>query len=253
MIRHEVVTSEKVRLRYWVAGLGSRLAAWLIDSALWAVLLFMGAMVMVVLEAGREGLGAAILLLWVFVLRWGYFLLFEWLWQGQTPGKRLTGIRVIRVDGTGIGFVPAAVRNVVRLVDTLPLGYGLAFLVAAANRERRRLGDLAAGTLVIHVERTGRPVRELLGEATVADSLVRQRLGRLDREQKQTLLELCLRREDLRGAERARLFQATASFVRQRLELAPEPFESEEKFILRLGSALAEETDPGQPRRGVIG
>src|SRR5215470_7245247 len=91
MLRHEVVTSEKVRLRYTVAGLGSRLAAWLIDSALWAVFAFMGAMVMAVLEVGRAGLGQAVFLLWLFVLRWGYFLLFEWLWQGQTPGKRLAG------------------------------------------------------------------------------------------------------------------------------------------------------------------
>jgi uncharacterized RDD family membrane protein YckC len=243
MIRHEVVTSEKVRLRYRVAGLGSRLSAWLLDLGLWAVLAAAGALMMVVLELGRSGLGQAVFLLWLFALRWGYFLLFEWLWRGQTPGKRLAGVRVVRLDGTGIGLIEAAVRNVVRLVDSLPIAYGLGFAVAAGNRERRRLGDLAAGTLVIQVERPPRPVRELLGEAR-ADGATRQRLSRLDREQKQALLELCLRREQLRGAERARLFRTAAAFARQRLDLAPEAFESEEKFVLRLAAALAEEEGP---------
>jgi uncharacterized RDD family membrane protein YckC len=206
--------------------------------------------------AGRPGLALAILAIWTFVLQWGYFVLFEWLWHGQTPGKRLLGIRVIQWPGTAISFFQAAVRNVLRVadglpllvVDVVPLLYGVGFVVAACNREHRRLGDLAAGTLVVHVERKPRPVQALPALASEADrlqrALLRQRLGQLDRPQKQTLLELCLRRDQLRVRERARLFHVAAEYFKSRLELAPREFQSDEKFILELAGVLNAETGP---------
>src|SRR5438094_185839 len=97
---HDVLTSEKVPFRYRVAGMGSRLLAYLIDVAFLFVLGLVGLMVANVLEVGRGGAGVALLALWYFLLMWGYFPLFEWLWQGQTPGKRLLGIRVILWQGT---------------------------------------------------------------------------------------------------------------------------------------------------------
>jgi uncharacterized RDD family membrane protein YckC len=253
VIRHQVLTTEKVPFSYRVAGLGARFLAWLIDAALLLVLVFMGLLFGSVLEVGRAGLGLAVVTLWVFAVNWGYFLLFEWLWQGQTPGKRVLGVRVIRWDGTAVSFYQAAVRNLLRIVDSLPLplpvGVGaLGFAVAAANREHRRLGDLAADTLVVHVERGARPIRALQDARSEADrgrlALLRQRLGQLDREQKQTLLDLCLRREQLRVAERARLFRAAAGFVTGRLDLAPEAYESDEKFILQLAAVLGERGPP---------
>jgi uncharacterized RDD family membrane protein YckC len=242
VILHEVVTAEKVPFRYRVAGLGSRLLAWLVDALIVCSLLVAGAVVFIVLEVGRAGLGLALIVLWAFVLRWGYFLAFEWLWRGQTPGKRLLGIRVIRSDGTGVSFAQAAVRNVVRLVDALPFFYALGFAVAAGNRERRRLGDLAAGTLTVHVERRAPPLRAVQEGPGAADrarlALLRQRLGRLGREQKQALLDLCLRRDQLGIVERARLFGLAARFVGGRLDLAPEEHVSDEKFILELAAVL---------------
>jgi uncharacterized RDD family membrane protein YckC len=249
MIRHEVLTTEKVPFSYRVAGLGARFLAWLIDAAILFVVFFMGFVFGIVLEAGRAGLGQAIMVLCAFALNWVYFLLFEWLWSGQTPGKRLLGIRVIRRDGTAIGFFQAAVRNLLRSVDALPLPAPLlvgavGFATSACNREHRRLGDLAADTLVVHVERGAKPIRALQEAGTEADrsrlALLRQRLGQLGREQKQTLLDLCLRREQLRVAERARLFRAAAGFIRTRLDLAPEAYESDEKFVLQLAAVLGE-------------
>jgi uncharacterized RDD family membrane protein YckC len=258
MIRHAVVTAEKVPLSYRVAGLGSRFLAWLADAGALLVLLFAGNLFAGVLELGRQGVGGAVFLLWMFGLLWGYFLLFEWLWQGQTPGKRLLGIRVVQWSGTGINFYQAAVRNVLRVVDGLPLlpplslpACGLVgFAAAACNRENRRLGDLAAGTLVVHVERRQKPVRALQEAGLGADrarlQLWRQRLGQLSREQKQTLLDLCLRRDQLRVAERARLFQAAAGFFQSRLDLAPEAYESPEKFVLQLAAVLGERAGEGR-------
>lgn len=257
MIRHEVLTTEKVPIGYRVAGLGSRFLAWLIDLFLILILDFIGLMLGSVLTIGRPGLGMALFFLWQWVVMWGYFLSFEWLWQGQTPGKNLLGIRVIQRRGTAMTFFPAAGRNLLRVADglpiPLPLGAGiLGFLVAACNRESRRLGDLAADTLVVHVERNVRPVLALYDARTEADrqrlALLRQRLGQLDRVQKQTILDLCLRRDQLRVVERARLFQTAAQFVHQRLELAPEEHESAEKFVLQMAAVLGER--PGDAIRG---
>jgi uncharacterized RDD family membrane protein YckC len=243
VILHEVLTTEKVPFTYRVAGLGSRFLAGLVDLVALVGLFFVGWLFSVVLEIGRAGLGHALFLLWLFLLVWGYFLLWEWLWDGQTPGKRLLGIRVIRRNGTSLGFAGSALRNVLRVVDLLfPPVYGLGFTVAACNRENLRLGDLAADTVVVHVERRGGPVQSILdAEADRARvALLRQRLNQLDREQRQTLLDLCLRRDQLRVAERARLFRSTSQFVQERLDLAPEQYESDEKFVLNLAAVLGE-------------
>ena len=116
MIRHEVLTTEKVPFSYRVAGLGSRFAAWLIDLLALMVLECMGVLVGSVLAVGRPGLGNAIVIVWQFVVMWGYFLLFEWLWHGQTPGKYLLGIRVIQWRGTPglddwVAFIAAGGRS----------------------------------------------------------------------------------------------------------------------------------------------
>jgi uncharacterized RDD family membrane protein YckC len=243
MILHEVLTTEKVPITYRVAGLGARSLAWLVDLLLSALLGLIGACFGMVLDVARPGLGAGVTILWVFAVFLGYSVLFEWLWQGQTPGKRLLGVRVIEWRGTAVSFVASAVRNVVRMADVLPLGYGLAFVVAACNRENRRLGDLAAGTLVVYVERQAKPILALHagGDADRARlSLWRQRLGTLGREQKQALLDLCLRRDQLRVGERARLFRTTAAFFQERLDLAPDEYESDEKFVLQLAAALGD-------------
>jgi uncharacterized RDD family membrane protein YckC len=248
MILHEVITTEKVLLRYRVAGINSRLLAWLADIGMLALLLFMGAMLATVLDLGRAGLGMALMSLWAFVVLFGYFLLFEWLWHGQTPGKRIVGIRVINWQGTGISFTEAAVRNIFRLVDAVPLPipfllYGPAFVIAACNRENRRLGDLAAGTLVVHVESRARPVQALpegvTGMERAREALVRQRLNQLDRQQKQTLLDICLRRDQLGVGDRARLFRAVAEYCQTHLELTPEAYQSDEKFVLQLAAVIS--------------
>ncbi len=249
MIRHQVLTTEKVPFSYRVAGLGSRSLAWLVDLFMIVGLDFMGVMVGSVLAVGRPGLGSALFIVWNFVVMWGYFLLFEWQWHGQTPGKALLGIRVIQWCGTEMNFFQVAIRNLLRIVDSLPvplpLGPGLlGFVVAACNRENRRLGDLAADTLVVHVDRKARPILALTDARSEADrqrlTLLRQRLNQLDREQKQTLLDLCLRRDQLRVLERARLFQAAAHFFEQRLELVADEYESAEKFVLQLAAVLGE-------------
>ncbi|MBY0524588.1 MAG: RDD family protein [Gemmataceae bacterium] len=262
MILHEVVTTEKVPFTYRVAGIGSRFLAWLVDAGIILLFGFVGMMVANVLEGGREGLGIAVFLLAVFVLRWGYFLCFEWLWQGQTPGKRIVGIRVIQWRGTGISFYQSAARNFVRMIDGLPLVFLpgffgflamltcppglLGFLVAIGNEKQRRLGDWAAGTLVVHVERQAKPIQALHDGITesgpLSEVVVRQRLGQLTRPQKQTLLDLCLRRDQLRVSDRAQLFHATADYLKARFDLTPREHQSDEKFVVYLAGVLSSGT-----------
>jgi len=249
MVLHEVLTTEKVPFTYRVAGVGARSLAWLVDGCLLVLLLFIGNMYASLMESLRPGVGSAVFLFWFFGCLWGYFLLFEWLWHGQTPGKRLLGIRVIQWRGTSLTFLQSAVRNIVRIVDSLPAAvflfglYPLGFAVAAGNRKHLRLGDWAAGTLVVHVERRAGPIRALHeGSAATgpADGRVRLKLAQLTRDQKQDLLDLCLRRDQLRLADRAQLFRAVAQYMDQELGIAPEEHQSDEKFVLRLAGILGE-------------
>jgi hypothetical protein len=93
---------------------------------------------------------AAIMGLVIFLFYWGYYIFFEMLWNGQTPGKRWTGLRVIRTDGTPITLSESLIRNLTRIVDFLPAAYGVGIITMFIDKRSRRLGDLAAGTLVIH-------------------------------------------------------------------------------------------------------
>jgi uncharacterized RDD family membrane protein YckC len=258
---HEVISAEKVPIVYRVAGLGARFLAWLTDLQLmlagfWFLFLFSQ-----VWNIAREGIGTGIFFVGTFVIQWGYFVLFEWLWYGQTPGKWLVGIRVIDWQGSSISFGQAATRNILRVADGLPLVlpqlmpvmYGVGFVVAAYNREQRRLGDLAAGTLVVYVEARSQPLQTLLRQESPGGiprvQLVRQRLEQLNRQQQQTLLDLCLRRDELRMRERARLFTALADYFRQHLDLAPQEMQSDEKFALQLAAVLTADLQ-GSPTTG---
>ena len=153
--RLEVETPDHVVLRYDLAGGGNRGFAALVDFVL-ATLVFVGALYgfsLVTNTVPAAGPFFGLLVLFTFTLAWSYFVLLEWLWQGQTVGKRLYGLRVIRDDGAPAGFVAVLVRNVIRIVDFLPLFYGLGLLMIIFTSRSQRLGDLAAGTYVVRAPR----------------------------------------------------------------------------------------------------
>ncbi|MGB6159008.1 MAG: RDD family protein, partial [Acidobacteriaceae bacterium] len=111
--------------------------------------------VMIVNRAGEKWLIAAIVLV-VFLLRWGYYTVFEAFWNGQTPGKKLCKLRVIRDSGRQITFFESLTRNLIRVIDSLPGFYAIGIVTMLCNRRSKRLGDFAAGTLVVH-ERSPEP------------------------------------------------------------------------------------------------
>lgn len=166
----EVETPEHVVFSYEIAGLGSRFVAVFIDTMLFLLgltgILLLIARLPTPVVAGAEEIApewAALLgLLVLFLLYWGYFLGFEAAWDGQTPGKRWMGIRAVADGGFPITPGAAAVRNLLRLVDLQPVAfYFVGAVTMLMNREAKRLGDLAAGTIVIR----DRPTRESLSSA----------------------------------------------------------------------------------------
>ncbi|MBB3344706.1 RDD family protein [Luteimonas sp. RC10] len=145
----EVHTPEGVALQLPAAGPVPRAVAWLIDLGIRGALLLAAAIVLGLL--GRVGSGVYMVTL--FVIFWGYPVLFEALAGGRTPGKRALSLRVVSADGAPIGWMASFVRNLMRTVDMLPMGYGAGLVACLADPWSRRLGDMVAGTLVIHAPR----------------------------------------------------------------------------------------------------
>ncbi|MFY0578419.1 RDD family protein [Cystobacter fuscus] len=156
----DVATPERVSLSLPVAGIGYRCLAYLVDLALlfafWVLAYFVFTLLVsdvVGFFQGLSGLVRTLMVVGVFATQWVYWTLCEVLMGGQTPGKRLVGIRVVRVDGSPVGVLESAVRNLLRVVDSFPLIYAVGCLSILLTRQHRRLGDLLAGTLLVREER----------------------------------------------------------------------------------------------------
>ncbi|HET6319208.1 MAG TPA: RDD family protein [Chloroflexota bacterium] len=239
---YSVLTPERVSLQYDIAGMGSRGAAAIIDSLIQLVVLFVilaaiGATALIgsVLNVGRDGPGAAILLLALYVLAvfavtFGYYMLFEIVWSGQTPGKRALGVRVIRENGYPIRPVDAVIRNLVRIVDWLPATYGVGLIAMLLNKRSKRLGDFAAGTLVV---REGpRSSSRTLVMPVVAAEPTESRGYALSTSDATLVRDFLTRRGAMNLGARADLAQRLATAVSSRygLPLAVDP----ETFLERL-------------------
>ncbi len=147
-----IPTPEGIELTLKVAGPVARARAWLIDGL---VRLAIVIVLQIALSAFGK-VGSGIFLLMYFALEWLYPVLFEVLWQGTTPGKRLCNLRVLHENGTPIGWRASVARNLIRAADFLPFMYGFAIVTMLMNRNFQRLGDLAAGTIVVHTERVSK-------------------------------------------------------------------------------------------------
>jgi uncharacterized RDD family membrane protein YckC len=152
-----IETPELVAIDMPVAGIGSRFVAILVDYLIWTVAIIAAIIVIAVVDPSLHGFSklgekwaTAIAIALPFLVFWGYFTLFEAFWDGRTPGKRLARIRVIQRSGRGIGLFESMTRNLLRIVDQFPLVYAVGVVSIFLTRDHQRLGDLAAGTLVIH-------------------------------------------------------------------------------------------------------
>jgi uncharacterized RDD family membrane protein YckC len=166
---HTIDTPEQVGLEYSVAGVGSRFVAALLDSLILAAFFFAELMALVMIGAASSVAPAAggwadtagkwfiaFVVFINFAVVWGYFALFEAFWHGQTPGKRAMKVRVIKDSGRQITLFEAMARNLLRVVDYLPSMYLVGVITMLCNKRNQRLGDLVAGTIVVH-ERLDEP------------------------------------------------------------------------------------------------
>ena len=154
-----ILSAENVSFSLETAGLGSRLAAWSVDTAIQLLVALAGLIAVGGLEYYLgisnyippilQSIGQAILIILGFLLFFGYYFFFEWRWDGQTPGKRYFGLRVTMTDGLPLTLWPAMIRNIVRVVDFLPTFYGFGAVLCLSNSLNQRAGDLAAGTIVV--------------------------------------------------------------------------------------------------------
>lgn len=248
-----------------VAGLGSRFLAMLIDFGLLLLVIFALRILLVLFQVplalvdfsfSVSVMGGVSVLL-IFVLQWGYFIFFEQIWNGQTPGKRVMKVRVLQSNGGPVTFVQSSTRNILRVVDALPmivpflypLGYLVGFLCAWLHPQGRRIGDLLAGTVVVRQMDTVLP-QPIKTEAAHyynsfrEDRALRRRLQqRLNKSEKELLLDLALRVEQLELSARFALTQRLCTILQDRLRLEKPPFMSEEKFVLNIADALYAEEE----------
>lgn len=173
---HRIDTPELVSLEVPLAGIGSRCLALLVDYALQAVVFAL--VIFALIESAstasfwqRTSISnrwiVALLILIPFLIHWAYFALFEAFWNGATPGKRLIRIRVMHQSGRGLTFLEAVTRNLIRTVDAAPVFYAIGIVFVFVTSKNQRLGDLAAGTLVVHHARS----EESLWQGTAARSI----------------------------------------------------------------------------------
>lgn len=241
-------TPEQTSLEFPLAGIGSRFLALALDTLMQTAGSLFLVILAVVLAAGigqfwRAGSvwATAAMLLLFFCVYFGYFAIFEAIWNGQTPGKRLTRLRVIQESGRPISVYQAIARNLLRLVDQLPFFYAVGIVSALLSQQNKRLGDYVAGTVVVHEK----PFAEVQPEWGTTERAAPTAYGarRLGAEEVQLIEAFLQRRAHLSADVRAQMAQQIAERVAQKLDV---PLEQRRSPVLPGGDeafleALAQE------------
>lgn len=225
---YSISTPENVDLHLELAGLGNRILAALIDQIISGLTILAFAIVLLLICLGIDKMGlptelkskvfvyiGMFAIFVIFVINTGYNILFEGLWQGQTPGKRLTHIRVVEANGQPVGWPSVFIRNLIRLIDS-----GLAFiglLVMLIDKHERRLGDMAAGTIVIRERAQDLSLDKInLETSPKPDQLMD--IGRLSPQDYELLLQFLRRRTKLSVEYRPKLATQLETYLRDKLD-----------------------------------
>jgi uncharacterized membrane protein SpoIIM required for sporulation/uncharacterized RDD family membrane protein YckC len=257
----EVETPEQVVFAYTVAGVGSRAAAALIDYAIclvfFLVTFFLSAVSGVafsrILGARTSGEWMLALVgLLLFAVVWGYYVLFEGLADGQTPGKRAMGLRVVQDGGFSISFAASAVRNLVRAIDILPGPYAVGLLSVILSKSGKRLGDYAAGTMVVQERAVQAPTASEPTAAGSAQQMAMPLTAQLSDDEYSLLERYLARRGSLDQQRRVEFDSQILNRLRDRLppgdssaEVLPQLY-SQEKALRSRG--VASRSDRGAAR-----
>ena len=185
-----IETPERVPLHFALASIGNRFIACAIDHALQVVAILL-MVIGFTLIANYASIGeqltsapkwvTAILIVVVFLIFSSYFAFFEWLWNGQTPGKRWLKLRVIREDGRPVTFWEAAVRNLVRTLDMMPAPfYSIGLISVFISSSDQRVGDMVAGTVVVREREAEAPAFARVFASPVSDPALRRSFKPVD-------------------------------------------------------------------------
>lgn len=224
-------TPEGVDFALPLAGPAARFLAWLLDFAIISVTVSTLGVALSLLDLVSLDLARALMVLLFFAVQIGYGLGCEWFWRGQTIGKRLLRLRVVDAAGLRLQFSQIALRNLLRFVDLLPAFYLVGGLATLLNARAQRLGDLAAGTVVIRPPQSGPPdLGQLLAGKFNSlrayphlEARLRQRISPAEAG---LALQALLRREEFAPRARAELFARLGAHFRSLVEFPPEAVEN---------------------------
>ena len=233
----KIDTPEQIALELPLAGIGSRFLAIAIDTLIQiALYLLTGLIFLLLLPQGfsiftflPKSLGPAIAIFIGFAIYWGYFAIFEIIWKGQTPGKRVAGIRVIKESGRPINAFEAIARNLMRAVDAMPGIYGVGLVSMMLNKQSRRLGDFVAGTVVVHEKPTDqvRPTWNTAAEGVSASGGI----GQVAPEELVLIETYLSRRFDLEPEVRLRTAIQIADRIKAKTGLEPQSHQHVDDFL----------------------
>lgn len=232
-----VRTPESIAFSYELAGLGSRFLALTIDLALQILILIGIGWAFYLMGSGGsskssdampdkfvQSLVIAIISAIIFLVFFGYFIAFEAFWNGQTPGKKLLGIRVVRDGGYPIDLAGSFIRNLVRIGEFALGFYALSAVVSLLSPENKRLGDMAAGTIVVRDAR----VQSLTAILEQAEDAPDRRIAMLNDEEHALIARFIARRKDMAANYRRTLASQIADRVRKRVSSDLQRLDDEE-------------------------
>jgi len=218
-------TPEQTALDFPIAGVGSRFLALAYDAILQIlvgiIVGILGAVLIGFLSTPFPNLAlwtGALLILFYFLLYFGYYIFFEIWWRGQTPGKRKAGIRVIKDSGRPLTAAESVARNLMRIVDWLPALYAVGIASALLTRENKRLGDLVAGSLVVREVSLG-DMTGVLQTTPVDPTAAAMGADKLSAEELNLIESYLSRRKDLDPSVRFRMADEIFRRLRPKLTL----------------------------------
>lgn len=241
-------TPEHVELHLELAGVGSRFLAGFVDSlAQLALIVGLGFALgytrwAITGDPSKLGMNVAIVIFSSMLIVIAYYIIFEMAWGGQSPGKRMAGLVVVRDDGGPVGLSESALRNILRVVDILPAFYTLGMAFIFLTRKCKRIGDLVAGTMVIKVRETApRAVQQASAEApgrspeALTDALVlraRAHIAALSPQELDTVARFVERRAELEPEGRRAVAARIAEGLRHKFPaLSPQEAPDPEVFL----------------------
>lgn len=229
-------TPEQTALEFPLAGIGSRFVAMAIDTAIQLVAFFVLFIALALAIPAMRVFGAvtpqwvfAILIVAGFLIYYGYFAFFEATWNGQTPGKRYAQLRVMKDDGRPINPYDAIARNLLRIVDQLPIFYGAAMISVLFSKQNKRLGDFVAGTVVVHEKTvdTARPFLEIRQD----DSAATYDVSHITLDELHLIETFLQRRDTFDPALRGSMAAQISSRIAQKLEVQVYGWPANERFL----------------------